>query len=218
MDVGDAFPLHRLRRVALPLGLALGAIIACADADRADTDALRQPEPEPASSEAAAPGAPGRADGPTCLDPSGPQLTDASAGLVRIGATESSVRAECNVVADTALMLEGDVQPAILVEVGTDTVLAEIVDARVWRIRVRSPGLRTADSVGVGTPARQLLAAPGANVVWGEGNHVVVTPEHCGLSFLLTALPPRARPWSTAEVAEMPDSVRVGEVLVIGSC
>ena len=218
MSLGNALPLHGLRRLAIPWGLALGAVIACTDADRAETDRAQQSETEAASSQTAPSDAHGRHDRETCLDPSGPQLTGESAGLVRIGAAESGVRAECNVVADTALVLEGDVQPAILVEVGTDTVLAELVQGRVWRIRVRGPGLRTADSVGVGTPARQLLTTPGANVIWGEGNHVIVSPEHCGLSFRLTGLPRSARPWRTAEVAEMPDSVRVGEVLVLGSC
>src|SRR5690606_6171549 len=127
MSLGNALPLHGLRRLAIPWGLALGAVIACTDADRAETDRAQQSETEAASSQTAPSDAHGRHDRETCLDPSGPQLTGESAGLVRIGAAESGVRAECNVVADTALVLEGDVQPAILVEVGTDTVLAEIV-------------------------------------------------------------------------------------------
>lgn len=139
-------------------------------------------------------------------------------GLVRIQAAVSDVRDQCVIVADTSLVLEGDVQPAILVEVATDTVLAEIDDGRIWRIRVRSSGIRTADSVGVATPARQLLTVPGAAVIWGEGNHFITSPAHCGLSFQLTGLPPRARPWTTAEVAQMPDSVRVSQVLVTGAC
>lgn len=137
---------------------------------------------------------------------------------MRIGATEASVRERCVVVADTSLTLEGTAQLAILVEVGSDTVLAEIVESRVWRIRVRSAGLRTADSVGVGTPARQLLAAPDAAVIWGEGDHFIVSPAYCGLSFQLAGLPPRASPWTTAEVRELPESVRVGQVLVVGGC
>lgn len=213
-------PVPLPRRAGVPLtlalALALGTTIACADADRTDTGGVEQPERASAASNATTSDQSRQGDVPSCLNSSGPQLTGESAGLVRIGATESSVRAECNVVADTALTLEGQAQPAILVEVGTDTVLAEIVRDRVWRIRVTSPGLRTADSVGVGTPARRLLAAPGANVVWGEGNHVIVSPEYPGLSFLLTGLPPRARPWRTEEVAEMPDSVRVGGVMVLG--
>jgi len=205
----------RFRNVLAVAILALTGAAACGEADRSgtDTDQLPRSEPSPPSAEAA-----DRSADHTCLNPSGPQLTGETAGSVRIGMTETNLREECTVVADTTLSLEGQAQPALLVEVGRDTVLAEIADAKVWRIRVRSAGLRTGDSVGVGTPARQLLSAPGASVAWGEGNHVLLTPEHCGLSFLLAGLPRRARPWTAPEIADMPDTVRVDQVLVIGSC
>lgn len=198
--------------------LAFGAAVACAGADNAIGDTSQPPDSEQAPSSAVSPELRDQRGGPSCLNPSGPQLTGAAAGLVRIGATASSIREQCVVVADTSLALEGEAQPAILVEVGSDTVLAEIVGSRVWRVRVRSAGLRTEDSVGVGTPARRLLTVPDATVMWGEGNHVIISPIYCGLSFQLDGRPPRARPWTTAEVAEMPDSVRVSQVLVVGSC
>lgn len=131
-----------------------------------------------------------------------------------------SVRARCAVVGDTVLRLEGQDQPAIRVALGADTVLIEIVDGRVWRITVRSPGLHTADSIGIGTPARR-LADSGAIIARGEGGHYILSPEHCGLSFEIAGLPARDEPWrswTTRELAAMPDSVRVGELLVTGMC
>jgi len=204
----------RFRNVLAVAILALTGAATCTDADRSGADTDQLPRSEPAPSAEATDPSPDR----SCLDASGPQLTGESAGRVRIGMTKANLQEQCTVIADTALAQEGQVQPALLVEVGRDTVLAEVADAQVWRIRVRSAGLRTEDSVGVGTPARQLLAARGASVAWGEGNHVLLTPAHCGLSFLLAGLPRRGRPWTAPEIAAMPDSVRVGQVLVIGSC
>jgi hypothetical protein len=159
------------------------------------------------------------ADPAACLAVGGAQVTGASVGDVRIREPEADVRMRCTVVADTSLLLEGEPQPALLLAIDTDIVLAEIVAGRVWRLRVRSPGLRASDSTGVGTPAHRLLSGdPDATVAWGAGDHYVISPSHCGMSFQLLGLPPRARPWTTAEVAQMPDSVRVGLVLVTGAC
>ena len=154
-----------------------------------------------------------------CLAVDRTQVTGASVGTVRLRESEADVRRRCTVAADTFLLLEGESQPALLLALGTDTILAEIVSGRIWRLRVRSPGLRTSDSIGVGTPAYRLLSDTNATVSWGEGDHFVISPSYCGLSFQLHGLPPRARPWSTAEVAQMPDSVvRVGMVLITGAC
>lgn len=141
---------------------------------------------------------------------------------MRIREPVDSVRARCTVVGDTVLRLEGQEQPAIRVALGGDTVLIEIVDGRVWRMTVRSPGLRTADSTGVGTPIRTLVADSGAIVARGDGGQYVLSPAHCGLSFEIAGLPARraepGRTWTARELATMPDSVRVGEVLVTGAC
>lgn len=199
-----------VRALSIAATLLIASAAACADVETPKTE---EPAPSHTESTTQAPTTVQR-----CTDPAEPLLTDSAVGLVRIEAPVDEVRERCTIAADTSLILEGDVQPAILVEVATDTVLAEIVDDRVWRIRVRSPAIRTADSVGVGTPARELLDEPGATVAWGEGDHFILNPAYCGLSFQLTGLPQRPEPWTTPEVAELPDTVRVNEVLVTGGC
>jgi hypothetical protein len=138
-------------------------------------------------------------------------------GDVRIGAAEADVRRDCTVVADTMLMLEGQEQPAILIALGGDTILAEIVSDSVWRIRVRSPGLVTHDSLHVGVRARALAALHDAVIATGEGDTVVLSESvHCGNSFGLEGLPRRNARWTAADLATMPDSTHVGWILVTG--
>ena len=85
-------------------------------------------------------------------------ITDEGIGELRIGATVESVRQKCDVVRDTTLIAaEGMPARKLAVVFSRDTVEAEIVDGRVWRIAVLAPRLRTADSLGVGTNLARLL-------------------------------------------------------------
>jgi hypothetical protein len=109
-------------------------------------------------------------------------------GVVRIGLPVDSLRALCPVVRDTTeLRDEGMSAHVIDVGIGAESVEAEIVDGRVWRIAVRSAGLRTSDSLGVGTSRAKVLALPGAHEISGEGRTYVVSPARCGLSFRVAA-------------------------------
>jgi hypothetical protein len=156
------------------------------------------------------------ADAAPCASGGGPVLTGAAVGGVAIRDEAEDVRRRCAVVGDTTLMLEGQPQPAMRVALGGDTIIAEVVEGRIWRIRVTSPGLATSDSLRVGTPARRLAELPGAQVLAGEGQTFLISPAHCGLSFGLEGVPVRARPMTTAELASLPDRVRVGAILVTG--
>jgi hypothetical protein len=71
--------------------------------------------------------------------------------------------------------------------------------------------IRTADSVGVGTPGRA-LRRPGARVLAGEGAMFVTLPTHCGLSFRLRGV----RFGRLSSPAQIPDTAGVDEVLAIG--
>lgn len=153
-----------------------------------------------------------------CAAGGGAELTGAGIDGVKIGQSTEELRRLCPVVGDTMLLLEGQSQPALKIALGGDTIVAEIVAGRIWRIDVTSPGLATRDSLRVGTPARRLAALPGARVAAGEGNYFVFVPSHCGLSFGLVGLPTRGRPWTIAELAAQPDSARVGVILVTGAC
>lgn len=144
-------------------------------------------------------------------------VRDSSVGCVELGASLESVISACGEVTDTALRLEGSQQPAVWVKVEGGRALAEMVSGSVWRIRVTDPELRTADSLGAGTPVNRLADHPGVRIAHGEGVFAR-TDDHCGKSFGLTGLPYRRGGWSAAQLAELPDSVAVVEVLVVGRC
>lgn len=176
-------------------------------------DARVEDDPAPIS-QATAPAAP-----IPCVADGGATITGTAVGDVRLLTRIDDIRRECAVVADTALTLEGDLQPAILIDLGRDTILAEIVDERISRIRVRTPGPATRDSLRVGTPLRRFATLPDPTILTGEGQHFLVTPGHCGISFAIAGIRfGDARRWTAAELAALPDSVRVGAILVTGGC
>lgn len=191
--------------IALATALALSA---CASPDR----------PEGAQTADAPPAAAASTAANECTLADGAALTGLGIAGIEIREDAAEVRRRCNVVGDTTLTLEGQPQPAMRIALNGDTIVAEVVNDEIWRIRITSPGPMTSDSIRVGTPANRLAQIPGASVSAGEGNYFVLLPEHCGLSFGLEGLPTRARPWTLAELASQPDSARVGIILITGSC
>lgn len=154
-----------------------------------------------------------------CRDPANREVSRHGVGALRLGEPVERVRRECNVIGDTTLTLEGVSQPALRVEIGGETVIAEIVGDSVWRITVRTPGLVTADSLGVGTRVRRFAALDSVSLSPGEGQYYVLAPALCGLSFGVSGLPgPYGRRWTATELADLPDSTRVSRILITGSC
>jgi hypothetical protein len=201
--------------------IVLGCVVllACGDAREAsETDAVPTPADEqpqsPGSGNAAAP------DATAARCRGDARIAGDRVGDVRIGAAASDVRRDCHVVADTMLTAEGEQLAALLVALGSDTILAELLHDSIFRIRVRSPGLATHDSLRVGVPARQLAGLRDAVIATGEGNTVVLAEAvHCGNSFGLEGLPVRTRrPWTAADLTTMPDSTHVGWILATGGC
>ena len=187
------------------VGISLGA---CSDLSEAEADSELD-----AGSES-------RTTVPSPKEGQAPSLTGSGVGCVRVGMYVSDLEAECSIIGDTTFHLEGQEQVGLLVDVSGATVLAELHDDRVWRIRVWSPDLETREGFGVGTPARELAALPQARIARGEGNIVLLVPELCGLSFDVTGpgLPAQTRDLAIEDLAGMPDSVTVRMVLVVGSC
>ena len=191
--------------LAIPLALA-AVVIAVAGCDR---------EPEPAGD--AAP-----TDGPAppvaladCGTDGVPRLTGDGIGALRIGETVKQVTLACHVLRDTVGRgPEGADERSLLVQLGPrpDTVRAVVVADSVWRLHVTSAGLRTADSLGVGSRAGDLRARLDARLIRGEGGLFVVMRDPCGLSFRLE----QRDTGSAATLSRIADSVRVSEVLVIG--
>jgi hypothetical protein len=98
------------------------------------------------------------------------------------------------------------------VAMGGETVDVEVNDDRVWRIPVTDADLRTADSLGVGTPLAKLLELPGLTPAMGEGTYAM-SPAHCGISFQLRG----AGVARTADdLRKLPASVQVERMLVVG--
>ena len=146
-------------------------------------------------------------------------ITDEGIGDLRIGASIDSIRQRCNVVRDTTVVgAEGMPARKLAVAFPHDTVEAEIVDGRVWRLAVLSPRLRTADSLGVGTSIGRLLQLKNPHGMTGEGQFFVASPTHCGMSFRLAIAEagPQRGDLDRAGLARLPRSTAVNEVLVFG--
>jgi hypothetical protein len=156
------------------------------------------------------------ATAPTCGDEF---IGDEGIGRLSIGTRIDSLRAVCKVIRDTTVRgSEGMMERRATVSFASDTVTAEIVDDRVWRIRVTSPRFRSRDSLGVGTPLKRLLALDDPRGLTGEGRLVLVSPDHCGLSFGLSQTFPGAPPEQIrrAEFKRLPQTTTVKDVLIIG--
>ncbi len=146
-------------------------------------------------------------------------LTDEGIGHLRIASTVESVGLTCNIVRDTtAIGAEGMPARKLLVALSRDTVEAEVVSGRVWRIAVASPRLQTADSLGVGTPISRLLRLRKPHGMTGEGAFFVASPDHCGMSFRLANAGPGARrgDLDSTGLSRLPAPTVVSEVLIFG--
>ena len=156
-----------------------------------------------------------RTDGPVC---GGEILTDEGVGKIRIGESVESVRRDCTVVRDTT-QLGAEAMPTRMVSVlfPRDTVEAEIVDDKVWRVAIDSPHFSTADSLRVGTPLTRLLQLRTPQGMTGEGALFVMSPDHCGLSFRLSdnGLPVLRDP-SRTELSRLPAGTHVSNILIVG--
>lgn len=187
-------------------GVLLLAVVGCG----------KNSKPTPANRSSTTTPGESRESAPSC----GNQVVgDSGVGNLRIGASVESLRATCTVVRDTTAMgAEGMPARKVTVSFGRDTLQAEIVDGRVWRISIFSPRFRTADSLGVGTPIARLLELKGPRGLTGEGELFVVSPEHCGLSFGLSDAGPASHrgDWDRASLARLPRQTVVDEVLIVG--
>jgi hypothetical protein len=146
-------------------------------------------------------------------------LGEEGIGELRIGVTVESVRQKCNVIRDTTVTgAEGMPARKLTVALSRDTVEAEIVDGRVWRIAVDSPRLRTADALGVGTSIGRLRQLKNPRGMTGEGKFFVASPQHCGMSFRLSNAGPRAQrgDMDRAGLFRLPETAVVSEVLIFG--
>jgi hypothetical protein len=195
--------------------ILLVALIGC--------EVRKEPAPASSSTPSSAGGAPSASPGATGA--SGQKsscgaevLGEEGIGELRLGSTVESVRQKCNVVRDTtAPGAEGMPARKLAVALSRDTVEAEIVDGKVWRIAVHSPQLRTADALGVGTSIGRLRQLKEPRGMMGEGQFFVASPQHCGMSFRLSNAGPAARgDMDRAGLFRLSEAAVVSQVLIFG--
>lgn len=195
------------------------ALIGC-EVKKEPAPASPSSSPATSSSPAEPSASPGATSATSQISSCGVEVLDEEGiGELRIGATVESVRQKCNVLRDTtAIGAEGMPARKLTVALSRDTVEAEIVDGRVWRIAVDSPRLRTADALGVGTSIGRLRQLKDPRGMMGEGQFFVASPQHCGMSFLLSNAGPRAQrgDLDRAGLFRLPETAVVSEVLIFG--
>jgi hypothetical protein len=153
-----------------------------------------------------------------CGVPPGDVQVEEGVGVLRIGTSAEEVRQRCRVVRDTTLLdLEGMQARRLVVSIGDDTAVAEIVADSVWRVRLTSSRFRAGGGLGIGTSASALAAIPGARALVGEGEVYVTIPGTCGVSYRVAGAD-FARVSSARSPEEamdlLPDTARVDLMLV----
>ncbi len=145
-------------------------------------------------------------------------ITADSAGPVRLGMTPEEVRQPELEVNREERQLEGMPAPTLVVgHQGTDLLLAELQNERVWRIRVVSDTLATPEDARVGDTARRLGELYGrGTVATGEGNVCALFAKAPGRSFCFEF--PAGKTGGTDSWEELVGSgAVVEEILVVGA-
>jgi hypothetical protein len=141
-----------------------------------------------------------------------------SVGHVRIGMALDVLRRMCPVLRDTIVQPVGNLPKERRVSflIGADTAEALVNHGRIWEVSLAGAAFRTADSLGVGTPLRRLLAFTGVRG-YGLDELLVATPARCGLTFGIAGryagVPPLR---DSAVLAAMPTDAVVDRILIDG--
>ena len=144
-------------------------------------------------------------------------LTDEGIGELRIGRPVSDIEQLCEVVTDAQQQgSEGTMERVLTVRIGGEIVPATIVSGNVWRVAVTTPGILTADSLGVDTPLQRIATMRGAQFFPGEDGVYAFVAAHCALSFRfsLPLRPPKGGQWTAAAIAREHGDAAVDRVLL----
>jgi hypothetical protein len=141
-------------------------------------------------------------------------------GWALIGQPVSQLEGRCRIIRDTVVPdAEAIRARQLTVDLGRDTVDVTVEVGALWRIEVRHPAFRTADSLGVGSSLRELLGSAEAHGAEGEGGLFVFRLDHCGLSFHLdhdVSEDQHKEAWSQRDLEMLSPTARVDYVLVVG--
>jgi hypothetical protein len=148
-------------------------------------------------------------------------VSDSGVGLLRIGMSAADIRRSCRVVRDTTMTNDDyvEVQRALSVVVGKDTVRAWIPNDSITGIDVLSAGLSTQDSLHVGVRLAQLRGIQGLTATSGEASAWLEMPRHCGLALVISSAPGMVETDARVTEREMrswPDTIRVTMMRVSG--
>jgi hypothetical protein len=156
----------------------------------------------------------------TCGVDATTRLTDEGIGELKAGRRVSDVKRLCDVMNDSEQRgIEGQMERVIIVRLGSETVSSTVVKDKIWRIDVRTPHFRTADSLGIDTPLHRIAKMRGAQFAPGEDGVYGFVAAHCGLSFRfsLPLRPPKGGQWTAATIDKDHGDATVDRVLV-NSC
>ncbi len=166
---------------------------------------------------------PGNATEPSAPLPSNcgisgqPVLTDQGLGELKIGKPAAGIKQLCAVVSDASQQgSEGQMERVLAVRIAGEIVPATIVNDKVWRVAVTTPGIRSADSLGVDTPLQRIASMRGAQFFPGEDGVYAFVADHCALSFRfsLPLRPPKGGQWTAAAIAKEHGDAVVDRVLL----
>lgn len=156
-------------------------------------------------------------DRPDCGVASRPVLTDDGIGELQVGRSVEEVRQKCDVASDAEEPgSEGTKERVLVVRIGDEPVRAVVVAGNVWRIEVTTPGILTADSLGVDTPLHRLATMRGARFFPGEDGVYGFVADHCALSFRFSVplRPPRGSDWTVTAIDQAHGDAAVNKVLI----
>lgn len=150
----------------------------------------------------------------SCADPT---IGSDRVGLIRIGMPLDSVRRRCRIVRDTTEMDEGESARVVYVAAAGDTLRMGVRDSAVSVIAVDRPAFSTRDSIRVGTPLARFLVGRHVTVLVGEGKVFLLSSDHCGNSFGLSAAAyAQVTHLTAATLARLPRSTVIDEILITG--
>jgi hypothetical protein len=172
-----------------------------------------------AASGAAASGA--AASSQACLVSPIGAISDSGVGALRIGMSTAEIRQHCLIIRDTVMVNDEyvEIQRALSVVVGMDTVRAWVPSDSVTAIDVLNDRLSTGDSLRVGVRLAQLRGIQGLTATSGEAFAWLIAPRHCGLAFVISSAPGMVEADATVTQSQMrswPDTMRVTMIRVAG--
>ena len=159
---------------------------------------------------------------PTLAECSQRLITSGGVGPVRVGMTVDSLRLACRILGEIVDSTTAPRSPTRFVSIalGNDTGIAMVKQGRVQELLVSGAGFSTPDSIGIGTPLRNLLARPKVTGFVLDGRVHARADGICDLVFRFHTPAPLApdRVLDGTALAQLPPSSPVDQIAAWGEC